>query len=144
MSTNVLSLPISRVIEGGQRHKETRTFRCVTPDLLALRRWLAEEGCTHVALESTGVYWRPVYDRLVGACEVIVANAQHIKKGFCCKKSRQNTMRVSARFLINLGSHFKQAGEEHDLALDISLDHPVHLPLANHVHDLVALQRARH
>jgi transposase len=68
------------VIEGGQRHKETRTFRCVTPDLLALRRWLAEEGCTHVALESTGVYWRPVYDRLVGTCEVIVANAQHIKK----------------------------------------------------------------
>jgi transposase len=68
------------VIEEGQRRKETRTFRCVTSELLALRRWLAEEGCTHVALESTGVYWRPVYDRLVGTCAVIVANAQHIKK----------------------------------------------------------------
>jgi hypothetical protein len=41
------------VIEEGQRCKETRTFRCVTPELLALRRWMAEEGCTHVALEST-------------------------------------------------------------------------------------------
>lgn len=68
------------VIEAGQRHKEIRTFRCVTSDLLALRRWLADEGCTHVVLESTGVYWRPVYDRLAGSCEVLVANAQHIKK----------------------------------------------------------------
>lgn len=68
------------VIEEGQRRKEIRTFRCVTSDLLALRRWLADEGCTHVVLESTGVYWRPVYDRLAGSCEVLVANAQHIKK----------------------------------------------------------------
>src|SRR5690348_278824 len=68
------------VVEAGQRHKEIRTFRCVTADLLALRRWLADEGCTHVVLESTGVYWRPVYDRLAGSCEVLVANAQHIKK----------------------------------------------------------------
>jgi hypothetical protein len=45
-----------RVIEDGQRRKETRTFRCVTPDRLALRRWLVGEGCTQVVLESTGVY----------------------------------------------------------------------------------------
>lgn len=68
------------VIEGGQRRKETRTFRCVTADLLALRLWLLEQGCSHVALESTGVYWRCIYDRLAGWCEVLVVNAQHIKK----------------------------------------------------------------
>jgi hypothetical protein len=48
------------VLEDGQRRKEIRTFRCVTSDLLALRRWLVAEGCTHVGLESTGVYTPPM------------------------------------------------------------------------------------
>src|SRR6266404_3423681 len=56
-----------------------RTFRTVTQDLLALRDWLQQEGCTHVAMESTGVYWKPVYAILEGACELIVGNARHIK-----------------------------------------------------------------
>ncbi len=41
--------------------KEVRTFRTVTQDLLALREWLQQEGCTQVAMESTGVSWKPVY-----------------------------------------------------------------------------------
>jgi transposase len=45
-----------------------------------LREWLRAEGCTHVALESTGVYWKPVYAILEGALEIVVANAQHVKK----------------------------------------------------------------
>jgi len=65
--------------EAGQRRKEIRTFRNETPDLLALRAWLLQEGCTHVGMESTGVYWMPVYRRLEGFFEVVVANAQHLK-----------------------------------------------------------------
>jgi transposase len=48
-------------------------------ELRLLREWLQSEGCTHVAMESTGVYWKPVYALLEGACEIIVANARLIK-----------------------------------------------------------------
>jgi transposase len=51
----------------------------MTADLLALADWLQEAGCTHVAMESTGVYWRPVYNLLEGQFELLVVNAQHIK-----------------------------------------------------------------
>jgi transposase len=47
--------------------------------LLTLRAWLLEKGCTHVGMESTGVYWMQVYRRLEGFFELVVANAQHIK-----------------------------------------------------------------
>ena len=57
-----------------------RTFRTTTRELVGLREWLLSEGCTHVALESTGVYWKPIYAILEGALEIVVANAQHIKK----------------------------------------------------------------
>ena len=67
------------IMEAGQRRKEIRTFRHETADLLALRAWLLQEGCTHVSMESTGVYWMPVYRRLEGFFELVVANAQHIK-----------------------------------------------------------------
>lgn len=59
--------------------KLIRTFGTTTRDLLALRAWLHSEGCTHVAMESTGVYWKPVYALLEGAFEIVVANARHIK-----------------------------------------------------------------
>jgi len=65
--------------EGPEPVKEIRTFRTMTTDLLALADWLQEKGCTHVAMESTGVYWRPVYNVLEGQCELLVVNAQHIK-----------------------------------------------------------------
>ena len=67
------------IIEAGVRRKEIRTFRNETADLLALRAWLLQEGCSHVGMESTGVYWLPVYRRLEGFFELVVANAQHIK-----------------------------------------------------------------
>jgi hypothetical protein len=67
------------IIEAGQRRKEIRTFRNETADLLALWAWLLQEGCTHVGMESTGVYWLHVYRRLEGFFELVVANAQHIK-----------------------------------------------------------------
>jgi len=65
---------------GAQPTKEVRTFRTMTRDLEALRDWLREAGVTHVAMESTGVYWRPVYAVLEGHFELIVGNARHIRK----------------------------------------------------------------
>ena len=66
-------------IEAGQRRKETRSFRNETADLLTLHAWLVQEQCSAVEMESTGVYWMPVYRRLEGFFELIVANAQHMK-----------------------------------------------------------------
>jgi len=59
--------------------KEVRTFSTFTADLEQLRDWLQREHCTHVGMESTGVYWKPVYAVLEGDFELIVGNAQHIK-----------------------------------------------------------------
>ena len=63
----------------GTVHKETRTFSTMTQDLLALGDWLRAAGCTHIAMESTSSYWRPVYNLLEGHFELLVANAYHIK-----------------------------------------------------------------
>lgn len=57
-----------------------RKFGTMTADLMELRQWLAEQKVTHVAMESTGVYWQPVFNLLEGHFEVWVVNAQHIKK----------------------------------------------------------------
>jgi transposase len=67
-------------LQNGKVQKQVRTFGTTTRELLKLREWLLAEGCTHVAMESTGVYWKPVYAILEGALEIVVANAQHIKK----------------------------------------------------------------
>jgi len=66
--------------KNGKAHKQVRTFGTTTRDLVGLREWLLSEGCTHVAMESTGVYWKPIYAILEGAFEIVVANAQHVKK----------------------------------------------------------------
>jgi transposase len=59
--------------------KEIRTFRTMTRDLEALRDWLMAAGVTHVGMETTGVYWRPVYAVLEGHFDLIVGNARHIR-----------------------------------------------------------------
>jgi transposase len=68
------------VLKNGQVQKQVRTFGTTTRELMGLREWLLSGGCTHVAMESTGVYWKPIYAILEGAFEIIVANAQHVKK----------------------------------------------------------------
>src|SRR6266487_2888727 len=65
--------------EHGQAHKEFRTYGTTTQELLELADWLREQGCTHLAMEATGVYWKPVYNLLEGSFELLVVNAQHIK-----------------------------------------------------------------
>lgn len=59
--------------------KETRTFSTMTRDLLELKAWLSECSVTHIAMESTGVFWKPIYNLLEDAFTVMVINAQHIK-----------------------------------------------------------------
>src|SRR2546429_8452756 len=63
----------------GQPHKEFRTYFTTTEELLKLSDWLKEGGCTHIAFEATGVYWKPVFNLLEGCFELLVVNAQHIK-----------------------------------------------------------------
>jgi transposase len=64
---------------GRKPRKEVRTFATATADLVALRDWLKDLGVTHVGMESTGIYWKPVYAILEGHFELIVGNAHHIK-----------------------------------------------------------------
>jgi transposase len=63
----------------GQVRQQIRTFATTTTGLRALADWISREQVTHAAIESTGVYWRPVFNVLEGVCTVILVNAQHIK-----------------------------------------------------------------
>jgi transposase len=65
--------------ETGGWHKEMRTFGTLTDELLNLFDWLRNAGITHVAMESTGVYWKPIFNILESEFEVLLVNAQHIK-----------------------------------------------------------------
>lgn len=66
-------------LENGHPHKERQTFSTMTPDLLRLRDWLKGHGCSCAAMESTGVFWKPIYNLLEEHFQVLVVNAQHIK-----------------------------------------------------------------
>ena len=63
----------------GKKKQEKRRFGTFTAELLALADWLGECGVTHVAMESTGVYWKPVWNILEGHFEILLVNAQHSK-----------------------------------------------------------------
>src|SRR5438093_10225394 len=58
---------------------DVRTFGTTTAEVLALSDWLTAHGCTHVAMESSGVYWKPVWHVLEGRFELVLANAMHIR-----------------------------------------------------------------
>jgi transposase len=64
----------------GKLKEPVRTFSTMTRDLLEMADWLAEHGVTHAAMESTGVYWKPVFHVLEGRFQVVLVNAEHIKK----------------------------------------------------------------
>ena len=65
----------------GRARQETRTFGTTTRQLLELADWLSEQGVTHLAMESTGVYWKPVWNVLEGQFEMLLVNARDIKPG---------------------------------------------------------------
>jgi transposase len=70
----------ARIASGRDVTVEVQTFPTTTAGLLALSAWLAERGCTHVAMEATGVYWKPVWHILAdGDLTLVLANAAHVK-----------------------------------------------------------------
>ena len=69
-----------RLALDGKVVKEVRTFDTTTASLMALSEWLAENKCTHVAMEATGVYWKPVWHILANDdFQLVLANAAHVK-----------------------------------------------------------------
>ena len=68
-----------RLHQGRRAKGEVRRFGTTTAELLRLHEWLSQAGCTHVAMESTSAYWKPVFNLLEGSFEVVLANAYHIK-----------------------------------------------------------------
>lgn len=66
--------------EEGERQEEVRSFSTMTGELLKLRDWLQDAGCQQVVMESTGVYWKPIFNLLEGAFEVMLVNPAHIKQ----------------------------------------------------------------
>lgn len=69
----------ARLIVEGRATHEVRTFGTSTRELTTMAEWLASVGCTHVAMESTGVYWKPVWHVLEGRFELVLANAMYIR-----------------------------------------------------------------
>ncbi len=79
MSISALSWLLSSIIQNGQRHKELRQVSTMTSDILALKDWLKAAGCRQIAMESTGVYWKPIFHLLEDEFEMVLVNAQHMK-----------------------------------------------------------------
>ncbi len=71
---------VRAVAADGRVAVQTRTFATMTADLLELADWLAESGVRHVAMESTGVYWKPIWNLLEGRFELMLVNAGHLKR----------------------------------------------------------------
>lgn len=67
------------ITEGGRVRRDKRVFGTTTKALLELSDWLAEHSVTHVAMESTGVYWKPIWNILEGQVDITLVNAQHFK-----------------------------------------------------------------
>ena len=63
----------------GQPRRQVRTFGTLTDELQQLSGWLSEHGVTHVAMESTGSYWKPIFNVLEESFELLLVNAQHLK-----------------------------------------------------------------
>ena len=69
-----------RPMEDGAVRREVKTFKTTTAGLVALSEWLSSEGCAQVAMEATGVYWKPVWHILSdGEFNLVLANAAHVK-----------------------------------------------------------------
>jgi transposase len=70
---------IRRIGDEGRIDEQTQTFGTMTRDIMALSDWLCSRQVTHVAMESTGVYWKPIYNILEGHFTILLVNARHVK-----------------------------------------------------------------
>jgi transposase len=71
---------VRRMDPHGRLHQQTRPWGTMTRDLLVMADWMAAQGVTHVAMESTGVYWKPMYNILESRFTVLLVNARHLKQ----------------------------------------------------------------
>jgi transposase len=81
---------------------ETREFNTYTRSLKSLREWCKSEGVTHIAMESTGIYWRPVYNIMEEDVEIILVNARHIKNVPGHKTDKKDSRWISKLLLSGL------------------------------------------
>jgi transposase len=95
-----LTACLRRVDTDGQVTTDVREFATTYDALLTLSTWLSEQQCPVVALESTGVYWRPVYHVLVGTVEVLVGHAQEMRR-----RPGRKTDKADARWIAELLAH---------------------------------------
>jgi transposase len=78
--SKTVAVCVRRMNSQGEIDAEVRTFETMTRNLLELSDWLRANGVTHVAMESTGVYWKPIYNILEGQFEILLVNARHVQK----------------------------------------------------------------
>lgn len=71
---------VRRLELSGQLHQQTRRWATMTRDILMMAEWLEAYGVTHVAMESTGVYWKPIFNILESRFQVLLVNARHLKQ----------------------------------------------------------------
>ena len=90
---------LATTIRGKGINEETRSFDSFTESIEELRDWLKEKGVTHVAMESTGVYWKPVYNILEEDFEVLLVNARYLKSIPGQKTDKKDSKRI-AKFLL--------------------------------------------
>ncbi len=81
----------TRILEGERVRQQTRAWGTMTADIEALADWMAAQGVTHVGMESTGVFWKPIYNILEGRFSVVLVNAKHLKQ----VKGRKSDVRDS-------------------------------------------------
>jgi transposase len=97
---SVLVACIRRDLGGGKIQKETRSFATTLPELKLLAAWLAEQVCPVVAMESTGVYWRPVYHVLHRSFQVVVGNPRDMTR-----RPGKKTDKIDADWISELLAH---------------------------------------
>ena len=71
---------VRRIETNGGLDQQTHHWGTMTRDLLAMADWMAAQGVTHVAMESTGVFWKPIYNILEGRFTMLLVNARHLKQ----------------------------------------------------------------
>jgi len=71
---------VRRIEPNGRVHSETHHWGTMTGDLMAMADWMTAQGVTHVAMESTGVFWKPIYNILEGRFTMLLVNARHLKQ----------------------------------------------------------------
>ena len=109
-----------RVAAGRKATTEHREFATTTAGLLDLAAWLTETGCTHVAMEATGVYWKPVWHILEESFTLVLANAAHIRN-VPGRKSDRNDAAWIADLLVSVRQKTPQVIDSTGISLEFQV-----------------------